>query len=86
MSKDEKYPIYQYCPKSGLMAFISKDKMFRVLNIGSNVGNQGVTLDRYTTRKMVLKHNLSSDYNITEGKFIELYNKIYKKYLDIIIQ
>ena len=53
--KQEEYPQY-FITKHFMLAFTAPDKMYRISNVGSNSGNQGVCIDYYITRKMVLKH------------------------------
>ncbi len=80
MKREVEYPLFQWRPKSGLFVFTSPTTMYRVLNIGSNT-NAGVTIDHYITRKMVLSHMGDWDADISEEKFIALYNKIFQDHL-----
>lgn len=85
MRKNVTYPIYQFHPKEGLLAFTSPSTMYRVLNIGSNCGNTGVTLDYFKTRRMVIKHMQGSQFDISPMKFIEKWSAIYSTYLNKIM-
>lgn len=81
MDKNTRYPVYFIAGKT-LLAFIDKDKVYKIAPIGSN-SNQGVTIDFYTTRRMVIqlwpKHNF---VDIPVEKFKELYNKLFGSYLN----
>lgn len=62
--------------QAGLIAFMSKDKMFLIRNQGSNM-NPGVCVDYFITRKMVLKHADTPGDLITREEFVRLYNQLF---------
>lgn len=69
-----------------LLAFVDKDKMFKIEPIGSNK-NPGVTIDHYITRKMVNSHWPSNVWNkeLTKGEFESLLDTLFSAYIDKII-
>lgn len=69
-----------------MLVFISKDKMYKIENIGSNK-NIGVTIDYYKTRNMVLKHWPPNYYRheISKNEFKELYERIFTAYKEVIL-
>lgn len=78
--KSEEYPRYFITGKT-LLAFTAKDKMFKIEPIGTNM-NLGVTIDRYVTRNMVIKHwpgNLSQE--VSDSVFSYTYKKLFDAYL-----
>jgi len=81
MKQEINYPKYFKC-KHCILAFVAKDKMFKLAPIGSNK-NPGLTLDHYTTRTSVLNQWPKHDFKeITETEFIDLYKKFYNAYLE----
>lgn len=73
-----KYPHYaKGAHSSTLYAFISKSEMYKIEPIGSNVGNDGITIDHYITRKMVLKHERNAEMGITKELFIHLAGNLF---------
>jgi hypothetical protein len=64
-----------------LLAFISKDKMYKIENIGSNT-NEGITIDFYKTRKMVLSYWPANYFKceITALEFEQFYMKLFTAY------
>lgn len=81
---NEEYPFYFRSNKT-LLAFVAKDKMFKVEAIGSNK-NPGVTIDHYITRNMVLKHwPGGSGEAIDERHFEILLQRLFDSYIDKIV-
>lgn len=81
--KDEDFPQY-FKQGNQLLAFIAKDKMYKIEPIGSNK-NPGVTIDHYITRNMVLKHYPNHGTAIAPYEFKQILNKLYKAYIDVIV-
>lgn len=75
--KDETYPSY-FKSKGSVCAVTSATDCYVISNWGSNM-NDGVCLDYYKTRRMVLKHYCGE--RITRAEFAEFYNKLYQAYL-----
>lgn len=75
-----KYPIYRFSRENGLFCFKGPSDMYRILNVGSNSGSEGVTIDHYRTRKMVLKHMVHAGENIDRDQFREIYNRCFESY------
>lgn len=71
------YPLYQFSESRGLFAFMSPKDMYRVLNVGSNSGNEGITIDHYITRKMVIKHMMGPEADITWQNAKEIYDRVF---------
>lgn len=84
--KDEEFPRY-FKDGSKLLAFVAKDKMFKIEPIGSNK-NPGVTIDHYITRSMVRKHWPGEWYKkeLTKKEFSELLHKVYGAYINKIVE
>ncbi len=79
--KQSDFPKY-FKQGSKLLAFVEKDKMFKIEPIGSNK-NPGVTIDHYITRNMVIKHYPGrSATELSKHQFVELLNKLYESYID----
>lgn len=83
--KPEEFPRY-FKDGSTLLAFVEKDKMFKIEAIGSNK-NPGVTIDHYITRAMVRKHWPDRYWNkeLTKKEFSELLQRLYGAYIDKIV-
>lgn len=81
--KEEDFPRY-FRSGTKLLAFISKDKMYKIEPIGSNK-NPGVTIDHYITRNMVIKHWPGKGGELTKLQFKELMNKLFLAYIDKIL-
>lgn len=83
--KKEDFPQY-FKTKSCLLAFVDKDKMYKIQAIGSNT-NDGVTIDYYTTRNMVLKHYPvpGSAEELTEEQIKNLLQSLFNRYISKII-
>lgn len=79
MSKKITYPVYQFSKERGLFAFIGPSEMYRILNVGSNSGSEGVCIDHYITRRMVLKH-LNTAPTIDEDQFRQIYDNCFVSY------
>ncbi len=79
--KKEDFPRY-FKDGNLLLAFVAKDKMFKVAPIGSNK-NTGVTIDHYITRNMVRKHWPLNTYQkeLTKNEFAELLKKLFGAYI-----
>jgi hypothetical protein len=75
--KKNQYPIYQFSKEHGLFAFMSPTDMYKIENVGSNSGNEGVTIDHYITRRMVIKHLRSIQMDIDRDQFREIYNRLF---------
>jgi hypothetical protein len=81
---NDEYPFYFRSNKT-LLAFVAKDKMFKVEAIGSNK-NPGVTIDHYITRNMVLKHWPGTSVGaIDKRQFETLLKKLFDSYIDKIL-
>lgn len=50
------YPIYGQDQHGNLYAIMTRSEMYLIRNRGTNVGCEGISVDYYKTRKMVLKH------------------------------
>jgi len=84
--RDEDFP--QYFAESGkLLAFISRDKMYKIEPIGSNK-NPGVTIDHYITRNMVIKHypRYSNRDQLTSIEFKRRLDRLFSAYISKIVQ
>ena len=81
----EEFPRY-FKDGNTLLAFVEKDKMFKIEPIGSN-SNPGVTIDHYITRSMVRKHWPYEWYKkeLTKDEFTKLLQKLYGAYIDKIV-
>jgi hypothetical protein len=80
--KPQEFPCY-FKDGRTLLAFVEKDKMFKIEPIGSNK-NSGVTIDHYTTRSMVRKHwpDYAWTKQLTKREFTDLLHKLYGAYID----
>lgn len=79
----ETYPWYSYTTAC-LFAFLSKDKMIKIENTGSNM-NSGIIIDFYITRRMVLHYSKHPGTVIKKEKFIYFYKRLTETVLDKII-
>lgn len=75
--KVKSYPIFQSSAHCGLCAFISKDEMYKITNSGTNPRCQGIAVDHYVTRKMVIKHLTNEFYDIDREEFARRYRAIF---------
>ncbi len=84
--KKEDYPRY-FKTGSVILAFISPSEMYKIENIGSNRGNEGITIDHYKTRKMVLYYWPFEYYKteVTETEFKRFYNRLFQLLLEKIV-
>ena len=83
--KQSDFPKY-FQEGTKLLAFVEKDKMFKIEPIGSNK-NPGVTIDHYITRNMVLKHFPGKTAKeLSKQQFADLLRKLYGSYIDKIIE
>lgn len=79
--KEHEFPRY-FNLKGKLLAFISKDKMYKIEPIGSNM-NPGVTIDHYITRAMVLKHWPTHQFEeISQQQFRDLLTRLFTGYIN----
>lgn len=76
MDKDQTFPVYAFNPGQGLFAFMGKKEMYKIENRGGNM-NEGLTIDHYITRTMVLKHWQWKGKVITKDQFISVYRKLF---------
>lgn len=76
------FPMYRQTADGSLLAFLGPMEMFKIHNIGSNNGNEGITIDKYRTRKMVLKH-VESGFEISMHTFRERYRYAFEAILQI---
>jgi hypothetical protein len=81
--KQSDFPKY-FKDGNKLLAFVEKDKMFKIEPIGSNK-NPGVTIDHYITRKMVLKHYPYRATELSKQQFADLLHRLYGSYINKII-
>ena len=82
--KDEEFPVYFILPGKAL-AFLSKDKMYKVEPIGSNK-NPGVTIDHYITRSMVVKHwPQHNEKRSSPEEFKLVMSKLFTAYINKIV-
>jgi hypothetical protein len=85
-TKQEDYPVYfKHIEGCRLYAFIGPSKMYKIEAIGSNM-NHGVTIDLYTTRKMVIKHWSYSNMRLTPELFKHLVTNLYTTYIDKMLE
>ena len=77
------YPRY-FLTKGCLLAFHSKDKMYKIAAIGSNT-NAGVTIDYYKTRTMVLKYWPHYTDEINADEFKKRMERLFSAYINKII-
>lgn len=76
------YPVYfKHYKGNALYAFVSPSKMYMIHMVGSNSGNEGVTIDYYKTRKMVLKH-YANGVKISQHAFTQFAETIFSAYID----
>ena len=78
--KQSEYPKY-FKTEHSLLAFMGPDKMFKVENIGSNK-NPGITIDKYITRNMVLKHWPSPFHEISKEEFKKTVQRLYSAVIE----
>lgn len=70
------YPVYQKTTDC-LFAFVAKDKMYKIEARGTNMNN-GLCIDEYITRRMVLKYfNQYGAVTISKADFERLYNALF---------
>jgi hypothetical protein len=83
--KPAEYPMY-FKKDRMLYAFVGKDKMFKIEPRGTNKNN-GVAIDHYITRSMVIKHmSTCSPYDkITVSEFTNLVARLFNQYISKII-
>lgn len=77
----ESYPKY-FKKGNTLLAFVSPTEMYKIEAIGSNK-NEGITIDHYITRTMVLKH--WGGLEIKPLTFKDLVTRLYKAYIEKIL-
>lgn len=82
MNKEDVYPFYFRTESGDMCAVTSPTTMYRVANEGSNIGNAGVVIDYYKTRKMVLKHTRYEVKRIQPEEFRTLYEKLFSALLN----
>lgn len=78
-----KYPLYFMSGKL-LLAFVAPDKMYKIEPIGTNK-NEGVAIDHYKTRKMVLKHWGSATSQVSVSEFEITVLRLFSAYIAKII-
>jgi len=83
--EDFYYPLY-FNEGKYLLAFVSKNEVYKIEPRGSNIMNQGLTIDYYKTRKMVLKYYPPNGTQVSEEKFKQLLQQIYSAYTDRIFR
>jgi hypothetical protein len=74
--KVKEYPIYQL-QETGLYAFMDRSDMYQITNRGSNNGAEGVVINHFITRKMVMKHLRGEGYDIDVDTFRGKYNALF---------
>ncbi len=82
LTQKETYPKY-YRRDGYLIAIKSAKKMYKIEPRGSNK-NEGITIDHYITRKMVLKY-YGSGQEVSAAVFKDLVVKLYQAYIEKII-
>ncbi len=81
--KQSDFPRYFFNDKV-LYAFKGPAEMFKIEPKGSNT-NEGVTIDYYKTRAMVLKHWPFHTKEISKEYFEKLVKKLFDNYIDKVV-
>jgi len=77
------YPYYaKGIHNNCLYAFVSKKEMYRISIVGSNPGNEGITIDHYITRRTVIMHEKESTIGITRELFVHMSQNLYEHIID----
>ena len=60
-----------------MYAFMGPCDMYKIENVGSNSGCEGVCIDHYITRRMVRKHLGSPEFDVDWTEFRERYDRLF---------
>ncbi len=81
---NENYPAYFKSHNGVLVAITDKDKCYVLRPVGSNSGNNGMTLDHYTTRRKVIEY-YECGKQLSQVEYRSEFARIYHRYLSHII-